>query len=99
MIGFGAGTGPPSTTPNDTVEKAEELAGVILSEKGSDSDDAGDRRSALGPLMGLAANVGTTPVRWPPSASPTCGRGPPTRGSRTWCPIWHTGLPQGRSST
>lgn len=49
---------PASTTPDDTVRKAEELAGVSLSERGPDSDDASNRRSALGALMGIAAGLG-----------------------------------------
>lgn len=53
---------PPSTTPDDTVRKAEALAGVSLSKKGPDSDDAGHRRSALGALMGIAAGLGTGAV-------------------------------------
>lgn len=50
---------PASTTPDDTVRKAEELAGVSLSEKGPDSADAGNRRSALGALVGIMAGLGT----------------------------------------
>lgn len=50
---------PASTTPDDTVEKAEQLTGATLSEKGPDSDEAANRRSALGALMGIAAGLGT----------------------------------------
>lgn len=50
---------PASTTPDDTVRKAEELAGLSLSEKGPDSDEASNRRTALGALLGLAAGLGT----------------------------------------
>lgn len=50
---------PASTTPDDTVRRAEELAGASLSEKGPDSDDATNRRSALGALVGIAAGLGT----------------------------------------
>ncbi len=50
---------PPSTTPQDTVRKAEELAGVSLSGDGLDSDEAGNRRSGLGALLGIVAGLGT----------------------------------------
>lgn len=50
---------PASTTPDDTVAKAEELTGASLSKDGPDSDEAGNRRSALGSLMGVAAGLGT----------------------------------------
>ena len=50
---------PASTTPDDTVRKAEDLAGVSLSKQGPDSDDAANRRSALGSLVGIAAGLGT----------------------------------------
>ena len=50
---------PASTTPDDTVHRAEELTGASLSEKGPDSDDAVNRRSALGALVGIAAGLGT----------------------------------------
>jgi hypothetical protein len=53
---------PASSTPEDTVRKSEELAGVSLSEQGPDSDDAANRRSALGSLIGIAAGVGTGAV-------------------------------------
>lgn len=48
---------PASTTPEDTVRKIEQLTGVRLSEKGPDSDDSNNRRSALGALIGIAAGV------------------------------------------
>lgn len=50
---------PASTTPEDTVAKAEQLTGVSLSEKGPDSDQAANRRSALGALMGISAGLTT----------------------------------------
>lgn len=50
---------PASTTPEDTVAKAEQLTGVSLSEKGPDSDQAANRRSALGALMGIVAGLTT----------------------------------------
>jgi len=50
---------PASTTPDDTVGKAEELTGLSLSEKGPDSEEAGNRRTALGALLGIAAGLGT----------------------------------------
>lgn len=50
---------PASTTPEDTVKKAEELAHLSLSENGPDSDEASNRRSALGALMGVAAGLAT----------------------------------------
>lgn len=51
-----------STTPDDTVRKAEDLTGVSLSAKGPDSDEAGNRRAAVGALMGIAAGLGTGAV-------------------------------------
>lgn len=50
---------PASTTPEDTVAEAEELTGTSLAEKGPESDEAGNRRTALGSLMGIAAGLGT----------------------------------------
>lgn len=50
---------PASTTPDETVGKAEELTGLSLSANGPDSDEAGNRRSALGALLGIAAGLGT----------------------------------------
>ncbi|MGI9000887.1 MAG: hypothetical protein ACR2GH_04400 [Pseudonocardia sp.] len=50
---------PASTTPEDTVRKAEELTHVSLSEHDPDSDEAGNRRSGLGALLGIAAGLGT----------------------------------------
>jgi hypothetical protein len=50
---------PASTTPDETVGKAEELTGLSLSAKGPGSDEAGNRRAALGALLGIAAGLGT----------------------------------------
>lgn len=50
---------PASTTPEDTVRKAEDLTGLSLSAEGPDSDEATNRRSGLGALLGLAAGLGT----------------------------------------
>ncbi|HEY0816364.1 MAG TPA: hypothetical protein VGE11_24070 [Pseudonocardia sp.] len=50
---------PASTTPEDTVRKAEELTRLSLSDKGPDSDEAGNRRTAVGALLGIAAGLGT----------------------------------------
>ncbi len=47
------------TTPGETVGKAEELTGLGLSSSGPDADEAGNRRSALGALLGIAAGLGT----------------------------------------
>jgi hypothetical protein len=50
---------PASTTPDETVGKAEELTGLSLSAQGPESDEAGNRRTALGALLGIAAGLGT----------------------------------------
>jgi hypothetical protein len=47
---------PASTTPEDTVEKAEGLTGVSL---GEDQDTAANRRSGIGALLGIGAGLGT----------------------------------------
>jgi hypothetical protein len=47
---------PASTTPDDTVRKAQELAGIDL---GESTEDAENRRSALGALLGIASGVAT----------------------------------------
>lgn len=49
---------PASSTPEDTVRRAEELAHLRLSADGPDSDDAGARRSGIGALLGIAAGLG-----------------------------------------
>jgi hypothetical protein len=45
---------PASTTPDDTVRKAQELAGISL---GESSEDADNRRSALGALLGIVSGL------------------------------------------
>ena len=47
---------PASTTPEDTVRKAQELTGADL---GNDEEDADNRRSALGALLGIASGLVT----------------------------------------
>ncbi|WP_142059446.1 hypothetical protein [Pseudonocardia kunmingensis] len=53
---------PASTTPETTVRRAEELAGVDLAARGPDSEEAGNRRSGIGALLGIVAGVGTGAV-------------------------------------
>lgn len=53
---------PPSTTPEQTVRKAEEFTGVSLNGEGPDSRPAESRRSGIGALLGIAAGVGTGAV-------------------------------------
>lgn len=53
---------PPSTTPEQTVRKAEEFTGVSLSREGPGSQPAEGRRSGIGALLGIAAGVGTGAV-------------------------------------
>jgi hypothetical protein len=50
---------PASTTPDDTVRKAQELTGVAL---GESDEDADNRRSALGALLGIASGLATGAV-------------------------------------
>jgi drug/metabolite transporter (DMT)-like permease len=51
---------PASSTPEETVRKTEELAHLSLSAKGGpNSEEAANRRSGLGALMGIAAGLGT----------------------------------------
>ncbi|GEC19548.1 hypothetical protein [Pseudonocardia hydrocarbonoxydans] len=50
---------PASTTPEDTVRGAEKLTGATLSTDGPDSDEAANRRSGVGALLGIAAGLGT----------------------------------------
>lgn len=50
---------PASTTPEDTVRRTEELANLSLSAEGPDSEAAGNRRTGLGALMGIAVGLGT----------------------------------------
>jgi hypothetical protein len=53
---------PPSTTPEQTVRKAETFLGVSLSSQGPDSPPARSRRSGIGALLGIAAGVATGAV-------------------------------------
>ncbi len=53
---------PPSTTPEQTVRKAEEFTGASLSSEGPDSQPAQSRRSGIGAVLGIAAGVGTGAV-------------------------------------
>jgi hypothetical protein len=48
---------PGSSTPEDTVRKAEDATGTPLSADGSDSEAAGNRRSGLGALLGIVTGV------------------------------------------
>jgi hypothetical protein len=50
---------PASSTPESTVRRTEELTGVDLAPEGPDSEEAGNRRSGLGALIGIAAGLGT----------------------------------------
>jgi hypothetical protein len=49
---------PASSTPDDMVRRAEELAHISLSAEGPDSEEARNRRSGLGALLGIAAGLG-----------------------------------------
>ncbi len=53
---------PPSSTPEQTVRRAEELTDLTLSEQGPDSEPAKNRRSGLGALLGILAGLGTGAV-------------------------------------
>jgi hypothetical protein len=53
---------PASTTPETTVRRTEELTEVGLAPEGPDSDEAANRRSGLGALLGIAAGLGTGAV-------------------------------------
>ncbi|RKS08531.1 hypothetical protein DFP74_4241 [Nocardiopsis sp. Huas11] len=59
---------PASTTPETTVQKVEELTGTPLAE---DSQEEANRRSGIGPLLGIATGVvagalyGAARSRWP----------------------------------
>ncbi len=48
----------PSSVPAETTGRLAEQAGIELSREGPDSDSAGNRRSALGSLMGYVAGIG-----------------------------------------
>lgn len=50
---------PASSTPDETVAKAQELTGVSL---GTSTEDAANRRSAIGALLGIGAGLGTGAV-------------------------------------
>jgi hypothetical protein len=50
---------PASSTPDDTVRKAEELTGAAL---GGSEEEAANRRSALGALLGIASGLATGAV-------------------------------------
>ena len=67
---------PAGSTPEDTVRKSEDVTGMALSKQGLDSDQANNRRSALGSLLGIAAGLGTGP------STASCGRQAPP-------PRWH----------
>jgi hypothetical protein len=49
---------PASSTPESTVRRTEELTGVALAPQGPDSEEAGNRRSGLGALIGIVAGLG-----------------------------------------
>ncbi|RCW44630.1 hypothetical protein DFQ14_104219 [Halopolyspora algeriensis] len=49
---------PASTTPEQTVRRAEELTGKALSASGTDTEPASNRRSGLGALLGLTTGIG-----------------------------------------
>lgn len=50
---------PASSAPDETVAKAQELTGVSL---GTSTEDAANRRSAIGALLGIGAGLGTGAV-------------------------------------
>ncbi|WP_435107374.1 hypothetical protein [Nocardiopsis synnemataformans] len=62
---------PASTTPETTVQRVEELTGARLSRAGRDSEEEANRRSGIGPLLGIATGVaagtlyGAARSRWP----------------------------------
>ena len=53
---------PASSTPEQTVERTEELTPLTLSADGADSEAAQNRRTALGALLGIATGLGTGAV-------------------------------------
>jgi hypothetical protein len=50
---------PASTTPEETVRRAEEAVHLGLAAEGPDSEAAANRRQALGALLGIAAGLAT----------------------------------------
>ncbi|MFD6952306.1 hypothetical protein A6A08_24665 [Nocardiopsis sp. TSRI0078] len=62
---------PASTTPETTVQRMEELTGARLSGAGRDSEEDANRRSGIGPLLGITTGVvagalyGAARSRWP----------------------------------
>jgi hypothetical protein len=50
---------PPSSTPEATVRRTEELTGVGIAAGGPDSEEACNRRSGLGALLGIATGLAT----------------------------------------
>ncbi len=48
---------PASSTPQQTVRRAEELTHVTLSDQGPDSEPAKNRRSGFGSLLGIPAGL------------------------------------------
>ncbi|WP_046469697.1 hypothetical protein [Allosalinactinospora lopnorensis] len=72
---------PASTTPEQTVQRFEDLAGVSLAKEGSDTDEAANRRSGLGALLGISTGIGTgllygaARARWPRAPFPLLALG------------------------
>ena len=67
---------PASSTPDETVEKTEQLTPLSLSADGADSEAARNRRTALGALLGIATGLGTGAVYG--LVRPQLGRAPLT---------------------
>ncbi len=65
---------PASTTPEDTVRVAERRTPLSLAAAGPDSEAAGNRRSALGALLGIASGLGVGAVYG--AVRPALGRVP-----------------------
>ncbi len=53
---------PASSTPEETVRVLERRTGLPLAAGGPDTDAAGNRRSALGALLGIASGLGVGAV-------------------------------------
>ena len=53
---------PASPTPDQAVQRTEELTPLTLSSDGADSEPAQNRRTALGALLGIATGLGTGAV-------------------------------------